>query len=427
MTTLTHGYRPRGACLAIGNGALSRAGEILVSGPAGTGKSRAALEKLNLAALGYPGMRGLIVRKTMASLGSSALVTWKRDVIPEVLTSHDVEFYGGSAEEPPQYRYSNGSKIMLGGMDKPSKIMSTEFDMVYVQEATELTVEDWEALTTRLRNGVMPYQQMLADTNPSYPTHWLKMRCDSGLTVLLESRHEDNPRLFDDDGAITPGGATYIARLDGLTGVRYQRLRRGLWVAAEGQIYEDFDPAVHVVDPFDVPDSWTRWWGVDFGFTNPFVLQAWAEDPDGRLFLTGEVYRTRRTVDQHAAQVLELNWPRPRATICDHDAEGRAQLEKHLGISTVPAHKAVTEGIQAVQVRLREKRLFIFRGACVERDQDLVDNHYPTCTEEELPGYVWLDSKTKEAPVKEHDHGCDTLRYVVAQRDLGGRPNIRWL
>ncbi|MFI6388618.1 hypothetical protein [Nonomuraea sp. NPDC050540] len=68
-------------------------------------------------------------------------------------------------------------------------------------------------------------------------------------------------------------GADYIAKLEKLTGVRYHRLRHGRWVATEGLIYEDFDPAVHVVDRFDIPPEWTRWWTVDFGFTNPFVLQ----------------------------------------------------------------------------------------------------------------------------------------------------------
>ncbi len=423
-TLLAHEYSPRGACDRLFD---TEDPEALLSGPAGTGKSRAALERLNLAAIAYPEMRGLIVRKTLASLGSSALVTWRRDVIPQLLHSGDVVYYGGSAEEPPQYRYSNGSTIMLGGLDKITKIMSTEYDMIYVQEAVELTEDDWESLTTRLRNGVMPYQQLIADTNPAQPTHWLKMRCDGGRTTLLESRHEDNPRLFDGDGKLTQGGKEYIARLDGLTGVRYARLRRGLWVAAEGVIYDDFDPAIHVIEPFEIPAEWTRWRSVDFGYTNPFVYQWWAEDPDGRLYLYREIYRTRRTVDQHAHDARVFDDPDPRATVCDHDAEGRAQLEQHLGLSTTAAHKAVTEGIQAVQKRFREKRLFILRDCVVARDQDLLDLHLPACTAEEISGYIWANSKTKEAPLKENDHGCDALRYLVAQRDLGGRPNVRWL
>lgn len=424
-TVLEHYYRPRGACAALWE---RRDPELLLSGPAGTGKSRACLEKLHLAALRYPGMRGLIVRKTLASLGSTALVTWRRYVVPEALKAGDVVFHGGSHEEPAQYRYTNGSRVVVGGMDKASKVMSAEYDMVYVQEATELTEEDWEALTTRLRNWRMPYQQMIADCNPDTPTHWLKMRCDAGTTVSLESRHEDNPELFENDGRITARGQSYMNKLDKLSGVRYQRLRRGLWVAAEGIIYEDFDPATHIIDPFPIPKEWTRYWAIDFGFTNPFVCQWWAEDPDGRLFLYREIYHTHRTVNNHAAAIKVFkDEPKPRAIICDHDAEGRATLEKDLGVTTVAANKKVGDGIQVTATRLTDKRLFLFRNALLVRDQELVDAHKPACTAEEIPGYIWADSKAKEQPLKENDHGCDAMRYMVVQRDLGTRPRVRWL
>jgi PBSX family phage terminase large subunit len=423
---VTHRFRPRGACAELWS---RRDGEILVSGPAGTGKSRSCLEKVHLAALKYPGMRGLLVRKTSTSLSASALVTWRRFVVPEAVAAGVVRFYGGSAEEPAQYRYANGSAVILGGMDKASKIMSTEYDMVYVQEATELTEDDWEALTTRLRYGRMPYQQLLADTNPDTPHHWLAGRCDRGATVKLQSLHTDNPLLYDDDGTLTADGARYIAKLQALTGVRYQRLYLGRWVAAEGVIYEHFDSQVHVVDPFPIPSDWTRWWSVDFGFVHPFVFQWWAEDPDGKLYLYRELYRTRRTVDEHAADVAAYSKaePPPRAVICDHDAEGRATLENELGVGTVKADKRVLEGIDAVQTRLRDRRVLLLRDCRVYPDPDLAEQHKPTCTAEEIPGYVWADYRTKEGPVKEQDDGCDAMRYMVAQRDLGGRPRVRFL
>jgi phage terminase large subunit len=382
-----------------------------------------------MAALKYPGMRAILVRKTLSSLTASALVTWRRFVIPEAMAAEVVEFYGGSAQEPAQYRYANGSTVVLGGMDKASKVMSTEYDLIYVQEATELTEDDWEALTTRLRYGRLPYQQLLADTNPDTPTHWLKGRCERGATVLLQSLHTDNPALYDDQGEKTEAGATYLEKLEALTGVRRQRLLLGRWVAAEGVIYETFDSAIHVIDPFPVPSDWTRWWTVDFGFVHPFVFQWWAEDPDGKLYLYRELYRTHRTVDQHAADVAVFASaePRPRAVICDHDAEGRATLENALGIGTVAADKRVLEGIDAVQTRFRDRRCLIFKDCRVYRDPELVEAHKPTCTAEELPGYVWADFKTKEQPVKEQDDGCDALRYMVAQRDLLGRPRVRFM
>lgn len=436
---LRHRYAPRGACKAL----LScRAPEVLLSGPAGTGKSRGCLEKLNLQALKYPGMRALIVRKTLASLGSTALVTWREHVIPETLAAGEVKWYGGSQQESAQYRYRNGSVIVVGGMDKATKIMSSEYDSCYIQEAIELSVSDWEAITTRLRNGKLPYQQLIADTNPDVPTHWLKQRADRGDTLLLESRHEDNPVYFDDDGGMTEAGRNYIlGKLDKLTGVRHARLRKGLWVAAEGVIFDDFDPAVHLLDRFKIPADWRRWWAIDFGHSNPFVCQMWAEDGDGRLYMYREIYMTKRLVEDHARALLDLvrdtdgQWtePRPTAIICDHDAEGRATLERHLGMGTTRAYKAVTDGIQAVQQRLKiasdgKPRLFLLRDSLVERDQNLVDALKPTCTAEEFPGYVWAvkpGGVLKEEPAKENDHGMDAVRYCVSQLDRGARPRVR--
>lgn len=437
--TLRHDYRPRGVARALFE---CRASEVLLSGPAGTGKSRACLEKLHLMALLNPGMRGLIVRKTLASLGSTGLVTWREHVAKESLAVGDVVWYGGSPQEAAAYRYSNGSTVVVGGLDKAQKVMSSEYDVIFVQEAIELTVDDWEALTTRLRNGKVSFQQLLADCNPSTPTHWLKARADRGDTVMLESRHEDNPVLFGPDGTLTPIGVDYVGKLDRLTGVRYHRLRHGRWVAAEGLIYEEWDPAVHLVDRMPIPQTWTRWWSIDFGFTNPFVWQDWAEDPDGRLYLVREIYRTRRLVEDHAKHILRLvapagKWvePRPRAVICDHDAEDRATLERHLGLSTVAAKKTVSDGIQAVQTRIRpagdgRPRLFILRDSLAERDPELEESKRPTCTAEEIVGYVWDQTPgkpPKETPVKDNDHGMDAARYVVAERDLGARPRIRIL
>jgi hypothetical protein len=439
VPVIEHRYRPRGTARQL---LECREPEVLLSGPAGTGKSRACLEKLHLMALLNPGLRGLMVRKTAVSLTSTGLVTFREHVARESIAVGHVTWYGGSQQEAAAYRYTNSSIINVGGMDKPTKIMSSEYDVIYVQEAIELTETDWESLTTRLRNGKVSFQQLIADTNPDVATHWLKMRADRGATLLLESRHEDNPVLVDEHGTHTEVGAAYIAKLDALTGVRHLRLRKGLWVAAEGMIYEEWDARLHLVDRFPIPDTWTRWWSVDFGFTNPFVLQCWAEDPDGRLWLYREIYRTKRLVEDHAKHILKVvapggRWrePKPRAVVCDHDAEDRATLERHLGLGTVAARKSVSDGIQAFAARLRpagdgRPRLMILRDSLVERDADLEASARPTCTAEEIPGYVWdqgVGKAPKEAPVKDNDHGADAGRYMVAERDLGARPRVRWM
>lgn len=448
--TLVHKYKPRGVAKEL---FFRRDAELVMAGPAGTGKSMACLEKVHMMCLLNPGMRALIVRKTLRSLSSSGLVTFRERVATEALATGDVVWYGGSPQVSAQYRYSNGSVIVVGGMDKAIRVMSSEYDCCYAQEATELTENDWEALTTRLRNGRVSFQQLLADCNPDTPTHWLLQRARRGATVMLESRHEDNPTLFDDDGNMTPIGEAYIGKLDNLTGVRYLRLRKGLWVAAEGQIYEDFDPATHLTTIDEIrerhggwentrlcakglPWEWTRWWSIDFGFTNPFVLQRWAEDEDGRLYLYAEQYMTRRLVEDHVedlkAQVFDDNgnWtePAPRAILADHDAEDRATFHRKFGRGTAAAQKKVKPGIQSMQSRFKVQpdkraRIYFVRDALWKRDPELADAKKPTCTIEEIPGYVWAPGK--EEPVKEDDHGCDAGRYLCAHRDNTVKPRIR--
>jgi hypothetical protein len=124
-------------------------------------------------------------------------------------------------------------------------------------------------------------------------------------------------------------------------------------VSAEGQVYDGFDPDIHVIDRFDIPKQWTRYRAIDFGYTNPFVCQWWAQDHDGRLYLYREIYMTRRTVKVHSEQIHRLSAGETYAfTVSDHDAEDRATLAEN-GIYTTAAVKDISPGIQAVEERLK--------------------------------------------------------------------------
>jgi len=322
--------------------------------------------------------------------------------------------------------------VAVGGMDNPTRILSTEYDLIYVPEAIELTEAEWETLKTRLRNNRMPYQQIGGDTNPDSPRHWLYLRGQTDKLTFIESRHEDNPTLYDPrTGAVTPFGTNYIAALDSLTGVRYMRFRLGRWVQAEGIVYEEFDPAIHTltiaefVSRYPQWEEWRRFWSVDFGFTNPFVWQEWAEDSDGRLFRLREMYQTQTLVEDAARLIKGMKLPNPSALICDHDAEDRATLERHLGIRTTKAYKGVTDGIQAVKARLRpagdgKPRILWISDGLIQRDDHLVTAKKPTNSIEEFDSYIWdtgANRKKGEEPKKDHDHGMDAARYLVAHVD----------
>lgn len=420
--------------------------EVLLSGSAGTGKTRANLEKIHALCMKYDHLRAVILRKTATSLGSTALVTFREHVAAEAIANGEVKWYGGSGEQASCYKYMNGSTITVGGMDKATRILSSEYDIAYVNEAIELTEEDWEFITTRLRNNRMPYQQIIADTNPSAPTHWLKQRCEKGKTTMIYCTHEHNPRYYSyATNEWTTEGTEYISKLDALGGVRKERLRYGKWAAADGLVYDTFDTNIHMhkhVEEF--PFDWPRYWSVDFGLENAFVWQMWAQDPDGRLYMYKEIYETKLLVEDACRKVQGMvkgkrgSAPDPVAIICDHDAEGRATIERHMEMSTIPAMKSVLEGIEAVKKRLEvqedgKPRLFLCRDTVTKPDQRLIDANKPCRTSDEILEYVW-DNRVvsgtgtfKDKPLKNSDHGMDAMRYVVTHIDIVGRPRVRWM
>jgi hypothetical protein len=391
--------------------------ELGAAGPAGTGKTRTCLEKFHGLAVKYPGAQLAFMRKTRESLTNTILNQFERKVLPagSGIKLHD---------RLQRYPYPNGSFIVVGGLDKTSRIMGGEYDAIYISEVNELTEGEYEDVNTRLRVGVMPYKQLLVDCNPQSKTHWIYRRMLAGKLKLVTSTHDDNPAVTDD----------YLTRLDSLTGVRYKRLRLGLWVAAEGQIYDIWDEGRHRRLQFPIPRSWPRVWSVDFGHKHPFVWQAWAQDPDGRLYRYAEVYRTDRIVEDHAKVIL--NWwkarneashgsePAPIAIVCDHDREDRATLERHLGMATIPAIKNVSAGIQNMYSRLRGDRwprMFFLYDSLIEPPQEeRVEARQPIQTEDEVGGYVWDTAggkKIKEEPLKIDDDGLDAARYAAAYFD----------
>lgn len=415
-------YQPFGGAADLW---LCKAHEVILSGPAETGKTRGALEKLNALLWKYPGAQAVMVRKQYSDMPGSCIQTWEKKVLGDSLSDDGPVFkYGG--ERPYFYDYINRSRLWVGGLDKPGKVLSSERDFIYVNQAEELELGDWETITTRAtgRAGNAPYAQVFGDCNPGPRNHWILERVQAGKLKLFYSRHEDNPTLFDPiTGLITEQGKRTLEVLDGLTGVRYSRLRKGLWVSAEGQIYSDYDPTIHLIDRFEIPVDWRKIRVIDFGLVHPFVCGWWAVDHDGRMYLYRQIYMTGRTVSTHAQLIKDLSAGEAiETTVCDHDAEDRQTLAEN-GIPNIPAKKDVLQGIGKVQDRLKRQidgkpRLCILRNSLVEIDQGLKLERKPYRVEDEFDSYVWANTQ-KEQPKKEYDDGMDMCRYAVQYLDGG--------
>ncbi len=429
---------------------------LLLTGAAGGGKSRCAAEKIHAYLKKYPGATGLMLRKAREWAGKSIVPFMLRTVIGQ-----DPDVHINKSESC--FVYANGSVLYWGGMrddDQREALRSIgaegALDIVWVEEANAFTEDDFNELLARLRGHTAPWRQIILTTNPDAPTHWIYTRLiQKGEASVYYSSAADNPANPPD----------YLETLDSLTGVLRARLRDGKWIHAEGAVYSDFSDDVHLLNWFAPPAEWRRIRAIDFGYTNPFVCQWWALDEDDRMVLYREIYMSQRLVEDHARLINAIscgmtlaewtalddldqralaaglippiwsNLPdaekasrmsrveRIEATVADHDAEGRATLEKY-GISTTAAKKDIQDGIQAVQARFRpagdgRPRIYIMRGALVEEDISL--GKLPRSTLEEFPGYVWVKPRegqtTKETPTPTNDHGMDAMRYAVMYVD----------
>ena len=300
-----------------------RGPEWILSGPSETGKTWATLWLLDTLLRETPRAQAILARKLLNSIWGTVLVTFYRiQELRSRLGQKPASPYGGM--RPEFFTYPNGARLWVGGLDNPNKILSGERDWVYVNQAEELKVEDWEILTTRTtgRGAVTDTPMLFGDCNPGAEDHWILKRPS---LKLFHSRHEDNPSLFDDEGNITEQGRRTLESLDNLTGVRKARLRRGEWVGAEGLFFEEWDEELHTCEPFRIPIDWPVWGALDIGRAHPTAWGCLTEG-DGTIYLVAEHVRNNWPIAQHCKAIRRqlmlagIKPERVRRTVAGHDA-----------------------------------------------------------------------------------------------------------
>lgn len=432
--------------------------EIIIAGPGGTGKSRGILQVIAYFCEANPGMRVLFCRKTRESMTSSTLVEWE-ECFPE---GHEI-MNGPQREQRSIYHFANGSEVACIGLDKPQKVFSTKWDVIYFEELTEegVTLEQWELFYRGLRgNKPINGQQLLIGTcNPTFPEHWVRQRVLSGEAETCTTTHADNPRwhdgTLDDNGNYTEAGWTeegrsYIDGLRKMSGYTRRRLLDGEWCSADGLVFPEYNREIHVIDAHierhagdhyifikDREDPISVEWyflSMDFGFRAPGCLQIWAVDGDDRLYRVVEIYQRGRNLDWWAEAVCTLakEFPFSRGVADCADPNAINFLNDRLG---GPRHRSLSRIIQPSdksdgklhgldQLRWgftkesKGPRTFLFKDALrYGRDQELKTKGKPTCLEEELTAYVWKKvrngaAETEEPDPNSADHAIDAATYA---------------
>jgi phage terminase large subunit len=353
--------------------------------------------------LDYHDARLLMLRKRNTDLVATAMVTYT----DRVLKSGDfrVKPHGGSAMSAHEFRYlDTGSVIVTGGMDSESKVLSGQYDLVYVNEATDLTEADWETLTSRLRNGKLPFHQILGDCNPGPSAHWLNLRfppADEATErrVRLLSRHVDNPEMWDyRRGDWTGAGRAYVQGvLADLSGAQYERLFEGKWASVEGAVYKEFSRELHVMRVDTT--GWGKLAGVDVGSSNPTCVLTIRYAGD-RIHVERELYRPELSSTEIVNTVAHELEP-GQTVVVDPSAADYIKDWKRLGFRAEKAEAArVPEGIARVRDVLRRCLLTIDPG-CKNTINEFESYAYPK------------NPTVSDLPKKEHDHAMDPLRYAV--------------
>ena len=240
--------------------------------------------------------------------------------------------------------------------------------------------------------------------NPEGPEHWFYKewieKAESRGALRLHFTMEDNPGL-------PPEIRQRYERL--YTGVFYRRFVLGEWAAAQGLVYDFFDPDK---DAAEVPDGPFSAWrvSVDYGTVNPLAMGLWGEK-NGVWYRVDEVYydsrrEGRQKTDAEYAEMLEqLAAGRDiQRVIVDPSAASFIETLRRKGWQVMKADNDVADGIRVTADLLRQRRIVLCRPC---RD----------CLRE-MALYCWDERSGRDAPRKEHDHAMDEMRYFAM--DLAG-------
>lgn len=176
---------------------------LVLKGGGGSGKSIFAGEKVIERSVSEPGHRFLVARKTAKSLRQSCfhqLCKQARDMYPE-----EIDRIPKGQSGDMYITFKNGSEIIFAGLDDVEKLKSIhDITGIWIEEATEVLMEDFDQLDIRLRGETKYYQQIIVTFNPVSINHWLKKRFfdrEDEKVRVHESTYLDNPFLPEENRA----------------------------------------------------------------------------------------------------------------------------------------------------------------------------------------------------------------------------------
>jgi len=395
----------------------------------GNGKTSAGCVEAFALAMEYPGCTGLIARKTRPELKATTQETFFNgggSGLPSDWQGCPQEVIRTWNKSEQRLTLINGSVIHFWPLDEPQKLSNINLGWFMIDQGEEVPEEMFQMLEGRLRERIGPRKGIVL-FNPA-GHDWIWRRC----VFLKYPQHEmihattlDNPNLPPD----------YIESLMQMPESWRKRFVEGSFEVFEGQIWPDFDEAVHTINPFEVPNWFEIIECIDHGRRMPTAVLWLAFDDVGNCFVVDEHYEAGKLVSHHANAVLEKRkiWGVPNYTVIDASAAqqdpntGRSVIDEYWdhGIVTIPSDRHVIARINRVGEWLRLDKDHMHPVLGETREEGWPRLYiFKNCTNliEHIQQYQWKrkppnqEEDAKEKPREKDDHDVDALGYGLMTR-----------
>lgn len=279
----------------------SRAKYTAYGGARGGGKSWALRRKLVLMCFHYPGLRCLLIRRSYPELQHNHILTLRAELGGAVQYS----------ELQKRFIFPNGSSLKMGYLSCDGDTLQyqgLEYDVIALDEATQLTEYQFGVLKACLRGANSNPKRMYLSCNPGGVGHgWVKR-------LFIDRRYNEGEKPEEyrfiqatvfDNTVLLKTDAEYVSQLQSLPEKLRDAWLWGRWDVFEGQFFPEFSSENHVVPPGEYPPARRMIGGLDYGFdTTAFVLLC--ADAEGNVTVVRELALPDLTLSQAARRVAEV-------------------------------------------------------------------------------------------------------------------------
>ena len=394
--------------------------DVLYGGAAGGGKSYAMLiDPLRFAH--KAAHRALILRRSMPELRE--LIDKSRELYPKA-------FPGCKYKEVEKlWNFPSGAKVEFGFLERDADVYRYQgqaYSWIGFDEITHLPTEfGWNYLASRLRTTdpeITPYMRCTANPGGVGAT-WVKKRYvdphppnesftgeDNLTRKFIPARLDDNPYLAED--------GRYEEMLKALPPTQRKQLLEGNWDVNEGAAFTEFEQDIHVITPFEIPISWERTKGIDYGYASESSCVWGTVDPsDGTLIIYRELYQKGLTGEDLGDRItqMELSDPYSVQGVLDTAAWARTGTTgPTVGESLIRAgHKLRRADKNRIQGKIQIHEYLKVQQSGRPRLQ--IFNTCPNLIRE-LQSIPLDRSNPEDVDTHAPDHAYDALRYLIMSR-----------